>query len=100
MQLLRGRPQRNSRLSRKQSCVSQATSVHRGGPLFKGTVSPFLNQCFLFPTLDSSDTKIFEESIHDGISGPAVLESHPTHIQKEATGQKDDIDDIFKVIGL
>ncbi|KAG8136764.1 hypothetical protein E2320_005320 [Naja naja] len=100
MQLLRGSPQQNSRLSRKQSCVSQATSVHRGGPLFKGTVSPFLNECFLFRTLDSSGTKIFEESSHDGISGPTVLESHPTHIQKEAAEQKDDIDDIFKVIGL
>lgn len=89
MQLLRGSPQRNSRLSRKQSCVSQTTSVHRGGP-----VSPFLNQ-----TLDSSGTKTFE-SIHDGISVPAVLENHPTHIQKEAIDQKYDIDDIFKVIGL
>ncbi|KAM3836636.1 nucleolus and neural progenitor protein isoform 3-T3 [Vipera latastei] len=90
MQLLRGSPQRNSRLSRKQSCVSRTTSVHRGGP-----VSPFLNQ-----TLDSSGTKTFEESIHDGISVPAVLENHPTHIQKEAIDQKYDIDDIFKVIGL
>lgn len=98
MQLLRANPQRSSRLSRKQNCVSQATSVHRGGPLFKGTQSPFLNQCFLFQTLDSSGTKIFEESSH--ISSPAVLESHPTHIQKEASEEKDDIDDIFKVIGL
>ncbi|XP_034267777.1 nucleolus and neural progenitor protein isoform X1 [Pantherophis guttatus] len=98
VQLLRGNPQRSSRLSRKQSCLSQTTSVHRGSPLFKGTQSPFLNQCFLFQTLGSSGTKIFEESIH--ISAPAVLESHPTHIQKEATEQKDDIDDIFKIIGL
>ncbi|XP_026537579.1 nucleolus and neural progenitor protein [Notechis scutatus] len=100
MQFLRGSPQRNSRLSRKQSCVSQATSVPRGSPLFKGTASPFLNQCFLFRTLDSSGTKISEESNHDGISGPAMLESHPSHIQKKAIEQKDDIDDIFKVIGL
>ncbi|XP_039183171.1 nucleolus and neural progenitor protein isoform X1 [Crotalus tigris] len=100
MQLLRGSPRRSSRLSRKQSCVSQTTSIHRGGPVFKGTVSPFLNQCFLFRTLDSSGTKIFEESIHDGISVPAVLENRPTHIQKEATDQKYDIDDIFKVLGL
>ncbi|XP_015671327.2 nucleolus and neural progenitor protein [Protobothrops mucrosquamatus] len=100
MQLLRGNPRRNSRLSRKQSCVSQTTSVHRGGPVFKGTVSPFLSQCFLFQTLDSSGTKTFEESIHDGISVPAVLGNHPTRIQKEATDQKYDIDDIFKVLGL
>ncbi|XP_070606054.1 nucleolus and neural progenitor protein [Erythrolamprus reginae] len=99
VQLLRGSHQRN-RQSRKQSCVSQTTSEPKGSPLFKGTVSPSLNQCFLLQTLDSSDTKIFKESIHDSISGPAVLESHPTHIQKEAAEQKDDIDDIFKVIGL
>ncbi|XP_007426011.1 nucleolus and neural progenitor protein [Python bivittatus] len=99
MQRLRASPQQSTRLSWKQSCVSQSMSVHRG-PVSKRTASPFLDQCFPLWIADSSGTKTLEESIHDDISVPAVLESHCTHIEKEATEPKDDIDAIFKVIGL
>ncbi|XP_063161732.1 nucleolus and neural progenitor protein [Candoia aspera] len=100
IQLLRARPQRSTRLSRKQGRVSQSMSIRRKGPVSEGTASPFLGQCFPLWTADSNGAKTFEESIRDGIPVPAVLDGHPTHIQKEAAEQRDDIDDIFKVIGL
>ncbi|XP_033002459.1 nucleolus and neural progenitor protein [Lacerta agilis] len=104
-------PQRQMKRSRKSRSVSRSapscivpmqrgTSIH-----LKGSKDLSLSQCSspFSPVWDADNcgtTYSVEKQSHGHPSDVVGLGRKPSHKQKEATENEDDIDDIFKVIGL
>nr|XP_034970924.1 nucleolus and neural progenitor protein isoform X2 [Zootoca vivipara] len=103
-------PQRQMKCSRKSRCVSRSAPscivpIQRGTSIhFKGSRYLPLPQCSssLSPVWDADNggtTYSVEKQSHGHPSDLVGLGRKPSHKQK-ATENEDDIDDIFKVIGL
>ncbi|XP_062982992.1 nucleolus and neural progenitor protein isoform X1 [Elgaria multicarinata webbii] len=112
-QILRAhsRLRRRLKFSRKPRCVSKRTPsgtipAQSNTPVFvEDSLSYSLSwwsngSSYVSPTDNNSSNETFEEQAHGDASDLAVLERNPSHRHKEAADNNDDIDDIFKVMGL